>query len=166
MNAPDDQDESVTIPIKIVKVAGWLLSAVIAGGGGSIAVRGIDPPSYDRFTGGDGRQLKREVQGWCKDKTKDLLQPIRKDIHKLEGASEQCRESLSQLPPRYLLKNMEEVQRDIALVQRTDRELKEQLKLVTQEVNQHEREAEAWKRKIEINSQWVTYLKDLAGVNK
>lgn len=166
MSGGSESETQVTVPVKIIKILGLLLSAAITGGGSAIVVRSADPPAYDRFTGSDGDNLEREIKGWCKDKTVEKLEPIIKDVNKLEGAVETCREALSQLPPRYLLKNMESMARDIAIMQRDDAELEKKVKTLLRDVQLHDKEAEAWKRKIEINAQWITHLRGNGGNGK
>jgi len=64
--------ETVTIPVKMFRILGWIISAAIAGAGSSIGIRSINPSSYDSFTGQDGRDLKGELVKYNNEKVEGV----------------------------------------------------------------------------------------------
>ena len=160
-----ESEETVSIPIKTFRVLAWVFSALIAGGGGAFAVRGTNPAPYDRFTGDDGIRLAEQLKQWAMKHTEGELEPILKDIVRLEARIEQCRKNIANLPPRYLLAEVSDMQKQ-ALVTRTEyKEMAKTLERILKHDQSHVADAIEWRRQVDRNTQELKHLRERYGLS-
>lgn len=117
----DSKTIELTIPLKVAKVMGqaivFLIAGAIGGGGTTLAIRGVNPPNYDRHTGADADAaaqysadqralLRKELYShllFSKEKVGEWerrFDVIDKADHQLISSVKECRRNMDRMDGR------------------------------------------------------------------
>lgn len=147
----ETETETIKVSVKVIRHVIFLFSALFAGAGGSIAVRGINPPFYDSATGSDLREIS--------DEFKAEINILKIQMGSLVDFTEELEDKLpTNFPPLEWQTWRTGLTAELLAVKLDDRNIKEDIRGLEERCIEHNAEAEDWKRQILQNKDGVDTL--------